>query len=71
MIPRRGTIWLIAIFLTVSGVVFFINPKISWTLSNFWRFRGDAEPSEGALTIYRLQGAVYFIAGIVVISRLV
>lgn len=51
--------WIFVAVLGVLGVLQLASPRAGWQLSNFWRFRGDADPSDFSLTIYRLQGAVF------------
>jgi|GEM_PF-3058074 len=57
----------IAVVLAALGIVFVIYPKASWTMSNFWRFEGAAEPSDASLVLYRLQGAGYVIGALLVL----
>jgi len=59
-----------AILFTFFGVIFTISPKVSWWLSNWWRFEGDAEPSSISLFFYRIGGIIFVIVGIVLFTKL-
>lgn len=60
--------WFFTVLFIVLGIMFTINPKASWLLSNWWKLDGDAEPSRFSLSFYRLGGIVYLIAGIICLS---
>ncbi len=53
------------ILLLILGVIFTIFPKVSWYISNFWKFQDNAQPSSTSLIIYRIGGIVWIIIGIV------
>jgi uncharacterized protein YjeT (DUF2065 family) len=56
----------LAIALVTFGLLFTIRPDFSWTLSNFWKFEDRAEPSNLSLALYRVQGILLVLAGLVV-----
>lgn len=59
---------MVAVFV-VLGLVSIVSPKISWWLSNGWKFSGGAEPSSLSLWIYRIGGVVLLLAAIFLIRR--
>jgi len=59
----------LAILLTLLGIIFTISPKISWWLSNWWRFEGETEPSSISLIFYRIGGVIFVIIGIVLFTE--
>lgn len=61
--------WIFIFVFTVIGMLSLVSPRISWFLSNWWRFDGDAEPSEASLVIYRIGGIIFLIVGIVLLVQ--
>lgn len=61
--------WIFVLIFGTLGPLQLIYPKAGWWLANFWRFKdADAEPSDFALWMYRLQGAVYTIVAVAIYS---
>ena len=57
---------LIGIFLLAVGVFNAVKPEVAWYLEYGWRFK-DAEPSDSAIALNRLGGAVAIIAAVFLI----
>lgn len=49
----------------ILGLVGLIVPKVSWMISNFWRYEGNAEPSKASLLLYRMQGILFLVVAII------
>lgn len=60
-------VWLIIILLLIAGLLGIIYPKASWYLSNWWRYQGNASPSEASLLLHRFGGIAYCIVAIILI----
>ncbi|GAA0381432.1 DUF6199 family natural product biosynthesis protein [Bacillus horti] len=56
--------WLFIIVLFVLGLIGAIYPKASWFISNWWRFQGEAEPSQVSLFVHRITGLVFLVVSI-------
>ena len=61
---RSGPSPILALFLLAVGAFEMITPRTAWMLGYGWRFK-DAEPSELALAVNRVVGAVLALAGII------
>ena len=58
--------WSFIIVFFILGVVGIISPKISWYLTNWWKFDGQVEPSKASLLLYRLGGVIFLILAIII-----
>ncbi|WP_371871201.1 DUF6199 family natural product biosynthesis protein [Insulibacter thermoxylanivorax] len=63
--------WIFIIVFIGIGLLSLISPRSSWFLSNWWRFSGDAEPSDFSLILYRIGGIILLIVGIVLFFQYV
>jgi len=54
---------LVALLLIGFGLLEVINPRITWYLSEGWKFK-DAEPSDLYLAVSRVVGAVLVLIGL-------
>ena len=61
--PTRFALNFWAILIIGLGAVDVVNPRIGWWLAIGWRFK-DAEPSNLALNLNRVGGAICIIGGI-------
>lgn len=55
---------IVGIIMLLVGLFVILSPEIAWYLRCGWRFR-NAEPSELALVLERIDGIILVIAGIV------
>lgn len=57
---------LVALLLCGVGIFNLAAPKASWYLSYGWRFK-DAEPSDAAITLSRIGGAIAVVIGVIML----
>ena len=57
---------LLALLLCGVGIFNLAAPKASWYLSYGWRFK-DAEPSDAAITLSRIGGAIAVVIGVIML----
>ncbi|KOP65988.1 hypothetical protein AMS62_12630 [Bacillus sp. FJAT-18019] len=62
--------WLFVFVFFIVGLISVISPTTSWLLSNWWRFNGDADPSELSLVIHRIGGVIMLIVAVSLGTRL-
>ena len=55
-----------ALLLCGVGIFNLAAPKVSWYLSYGWRFK-DAEPSNAAITLSRIGGAIAVVIGVIML----
>ena len=55
---------LLAIVLILLGAWYCFLPKLAWQISHGWKYK-NAEPSQTALSLYRISGAVAIAVGVV------
>lgn len=56
----------VALLLCGVGIFNLAAPKASWYLSYGWRFK-DAEPSDAAITLSRIGGAIAVVIGVIML----
>lgn len=56
----------VALLLCGVGIFNLAAPKVSWYLSYGWRFK-DAEPSDAAITLSRIGGAIAVVIGVIML----
>lgn len=56
---------LFGLIIIIIGILNIAFPQAMWMLSDGWKFK-DSEPSDAALIMHRLGGAVGIIVGLVV-----
>ena len=54
---------LFALLIMATGLLGLVFPRLSWYLAAGWKFQ-DAEPSDLALVVYRVSGAVAVVLGL-------
>lgn len=54
--------WLILVIILFVSLISIISPKVSWYMSNWWRFQENAEPSDLSLSLYRIIGVLSLLA---------
>ncbi|MBI4498433.1 MAG: hypothetical protein HY689_11095 [Chloroflexi bacterium] len=52
-----------ALIFIALGLLYLFNPRLGWYLSEGWKFR-NAEPSDAALVVGRVAGAVAMLVGL-------
>jgi hypothetical protein len=52
--------FIIKLFFTIFCLIGIINPKLTWKMSEGWKFK-DAEPSEAYLIMTRIMSIVILI----------
>lgn len=62
----NGSLFLVGMLMLIVGIINVLFPRAMWWLKDGWKFR-DAEPSDLALTLGRVSGAVLTIAAFVAI----
>lgn len=55
---------IMGIFLVVIGGIMLIKPKIMWRVSESWKIKTNAEPTELYMILVRIGGCILAIGGI-------
>ena len=55
---------IIGIFLVIIGGIMLIKPKIMWRVSESWKIKTNAEPTELYMILVRIGGCILVIGGI-------
>ncbi len=62
--------WIFIIVFMILGFIGTISPRTSWYLSNWWKFRSDAEPGEASLILYRVGGIILILVSVFLIFKI-
>ena len=61
--------WLFIFVFIIIGMLGIICPRTSWYMSNWWKFKGEMEPSDIALVFHRAGGIIFLLISIFLILK--